>query len=249
MDVRTFDDVSSPDLRSRRRRVDVYLPQSYATSRKRYPVVYMLDGQNLSDPALAFADTWKLPDTLAALGSDGIDAIVVGVHNGGERRGTEYTPWADSRHGGGGANEHLRFIAARLKPRIDRLYRTLVDRAATSIAGSSLGGLASLYAFFRFRRVFGRAAALSPALWFGDRRIFDFVERSTPPRGRLYLDVGTAEGADTLRDVRRMQRVLLARAFNPASLMYLEAEGDTHSESAWAVRLPAALRFLLARGQ
>jgi predicted alpha/beta superfamily hydrolase len=109
-----------------------------------------------------------------------------------------------------------------------------------------MGALIAVYALFRHRSVFGGAGALSPALWFGDREVFAFVKRSPMPRGRLYLDVGTAEGRGALRDVRALRRLLVDKGFGPESLEYFEAEDAPHSESAWAERLPATLRFLLA---
>jgi predicted alpha/beta superfamily hydrolase len=241
--LRSFPRVWSPELRNRRT-IDVYLPPSYWRTRRRYPVIYMHDGQNLSDAATAFAGTWHLVPTLEALAGEGLEAIVVGVHNTGPERLREYSPFRDSRHGGGA--RYVRFIARTLKPRVDRRFRTMPGRDTTVIAGSSMGGLISLFAFFRHPGVFGRAGAMSPALWFGDRRIFPFVGRARTPRGRLYLDVGTAEGVEALRDTRRMHRLLEAAGYSAAVMRYVEAEGAPHSESAWAGRLPGALRFLLA---
>jgi len=242
--VRRFAGVWSPELRNRRA-IDVYLPASYAVTRRRYPVIYMQDGQNLSDPAIAFAGTWNLRAVLEKLASEGLEAIVVGVHHTGERRLAEYSPFRDSRHDGGAGGKYLQFIARTLKARIDRRFRTLTGRETTAIAGSSMGGLISLFAFFRYPRVFGRAAVMSPALWFGDRRIFEFIERTRSPRGRLYLDVGTREGVEALRDIRRMHRLLVAEGYSAGVMRYVEAEGAPHSESAWSERLPDALRFLL----
>jgi predicted alpha/beta superfamily hydrolase len=206
----------------------------------------MLDGQNLSDPRLAFAGTWDLPATLEALASNGLETIVVGIHNTGAFRLSEYSPWPDSRMGGGKGHDFSRFLARTLKPRIDRTFRTKVDRRSNVVAGSSMGGLIALYTAFRHRLVFGGAAALSPALWFGDREVFGFVKRSRRPAGKLYVDVGTAEGRGALRDVRAFRRLLLDKGFEAGSLEYVEADGAPHSESAWAERLPGALTFLLA---
>jgi predicted alpha/beta superfamily hydrolase len=243
--LRTFRRVWSAELRNRRT-IDVYLPPSYSASRRRYPVLYMQDGQNLSDPTQAFAGTWTLPHALEHLASEGIEPIVVGIHNIGTGRAAEYSPFRDSRHGGGRGQRYVQFIARTLKPRIDRRFRTEPARESTVIGGSSLGGLIGLYAFARHPRVFGRVLAMSPALWFGDRRIFPFLERSiTVPRGRLYVDVGTAEGIEALRDARRLHRLLLGKRYDSASLRYLEAEAAPHAESAWGARLPDALRFLL----
>jgi predicted alpha/beta superfamily hydrolase len=242
----TLPHVWSPQRRNRRD-VDVYLPASY-DPRHRYPVVYMHDGQNLSDPAAAFAGTWQLDAALRELVAEGLHPIIVGVHNAGDERVAEYSPYRDRKHGGGSADSYLAFLIDTVKPRIDRLFRTRRQPAATVIAGSSMGGLVSLYAWFRRPDVFGRAAVMSPALWFGRERVFAFVARTPmPPRGRLYLDVGLAEGAGTLQDARAMRELLEAKGLQAGSrLSYLEDRGGRHEEAAWARRLPRALAFLLA---
>jgi predicted alpha/beta superfamily hydrolase len=244
VETRRLSNVWSPELRNRRS-IDVYLPPSYTRSRRRYPVVYMQDGQNLSDPEAAFAGTWELPKTLRQLAREGLEPIVVGIHNTGDARLSEYSPFPDARHGGGRGDAYLRFVVRALKPRIDARFRTLAGARHTAIVGSSMGGLISLYAVFRYRRVFGAAAALSPALWFGDRRIFEYIEKSTARPDAIYLDVGTAEGPEALRDVRRMRRILLTKTHRPPRLAYVEAEAAPHSESAWAARLPQALGCVL----
>src|SRR5512133_986445 len=83
------------------RDVDIYLPPSYSRTRRRYPVVYMQDAQNLSDPARAFAGTWGLHEAIERLATTGIEAIIVGVPHLGVRRIHEYSPFTDARHGGG----------------------------------------------------------------------------------------------------------------------------------------------------
>jgi predicted alpha/beta superfamily hydrolase len=85
----------------------------------------------------------------------GLDAIYVGIHNTRSRL-AEYSPFPDPRHGGGDADAYLAFLVETLKPRIDRMFNTRRDRDATTIAGSSMGGLVSLYAYFRYPSVFGR---------------------------------------------------------------------------------------------
>src|ERR1051325_6116347 len=98
MTKRTVSHVWSPQLRNRRD-VDIYLPSSYAGGRQRYPVVYMHDGQNLSDPRMAFAGTWELEAALDRLAAKGIEPIVVGIHNNGDGRLREYSPFPDRKHG------------------------------------------------------------------------------------------------------------------------------------------------------
>ena len=242
----TLPGVWSPQLRNRRD-VDVYLPLSYATGRRRYPVVYMHDGQNLSDPTTAFAGTWQLDATLDDLARRGVEAVVVGVHNMGEKRLGEYSPFPDRKLGGGNADKYLAFLTDTLKPRIDRLFRTARGAQRTATVGSSMGGLFSVYALLRRPDVFALGGIMSPALWFGRSGLFDFVESARHPRGRVYLDVGTAEGAATLRDARTLKAMLEQKgAREGESLLYVEDRGGRHEEAAWGRRLPGALEFLLA---
>ena len=263
MITRTLKQVWSPQLRNRRD-VDVYLPDSYASG-VRYPVVYLQDGQNLSDPAAAFAGTWQLDTTRARLGWRGIEAIYIGVHNAGRNRIAEYSPFPDPRHGGGDGDAYLGFLVDTLKPRIDRSFNTRPERDATNILGSSMGGLVSLYAHFRHPAVFGGAGAMSPSIWFGQGAIVDFIREARVPRGRLYMDVGTGEGVGTVRDVRRLGRLLVRNGFRrkratsaavtsasgerrsrtSSTLRYVEDAGARHTEAAWAARLEGALEFLL----
>jgi predicted alpha/beta superfamily hydrolase len=266
---RTLRSVWSPQRRNRRH-VDVYLPRSYRTDvERRYPVVYMQDGQNLSDPATAFAGTWELEATLERLDARGLEAIVVGVHHTGDERLVEYSPFPDHTHDGGEGDAYLAFVAETLKPRVDRMFRTRPARDATSILGSSMGGLVSLYAYFRYPSVFGRAGAMSPSIWFGQGAVLDFIDGARTPRGRIYLDVGMLEGVSTVRDVRRLGRLLVKKGFRrdrrarrprrlysgpdrrgsrddgKSRLRYMEEAGGRHQEAAWARRLEGALAFLI----
>jgi predicted alpha/beta superfamily hydrolase len=243
MEKQSFD-LWSPQFRNHRG-IDVYLPGSYHAGRRRYPVVYMQDGQNLSDPAIAFCgNTWRLDEGLAWLAERNVEPIVVGIHNTGGRL-AEFSPFEDARHGGGEGDRYARFLIDTVKPRIDTHYRTRKDRASTVIAGSSMGGLISLYAFFRRPSPFGAAAVISPSIWFGGREILAFVQKSRLTRGRIYLDVGTNEGAGTLRDARTLKRLLRRKGYKRDALWYLEAQGHQHREADWAWRLPQALEFLL----
>ena len=234
----------SPQLRNHRT-VDVYLPASYSEGRRRYPIVYMQDGQNLSDPAVAFGgQTWRLEDGLNWLAQRGTEAIVVGLWNTPGRLG-EYSPFPDPKHGGGDGDKYLRFLIDTVKPRIDGEYRTRKDRDSTVIAGSSMGGLISLFAFFRRPSPFGRALVMSPSIWFGAGEILRQVGRARSTRGKLYLDIGTAEGAQTVKNTRVMNRLLRKKGYRRENLWYVESEGARHSESDWAWRWPQALEFLL----
>ena len=237
-------EIWSPQFRNRRA-VDVYLPESYGEGRRRYPVVYMQDGQNLSDPSVAFGGkTWRLDDGLPWLAERGIEPIVVGIWNTPGRL-AEYSPFPDAKHGGGDGDRYARFLIDTIKPRIDGAFRTRKDRESTVVAGSSMGGLISLYAFFRRPSPFGAAAVLSPSVWFGGGEVLNFVERARTTRGRLYVDVGTAEGAETLRNARALNRALRRKGYGKDTLWYLESPGAQHREEDWAWRIPQALEFLL----
>src|SRR5688500_9831438 len=142
-------DVESVEL-GNARDLFVYLPPSHYASDRRYPVVYMHDGQNLFDQATSFGAEWEVDQTLEAASSEGLECIVVGIPNAGKSRLDEYSPWCDPRHKSGGRGEaYLDWIVQTVKPRIDADFRTRPERGTTGIAGSSMGALISLYAFFR----------------------------------------------------------------------------------------------------
>jgi predicted alpha/beta superfamily hydrolase len=235
----------SPELRNYRDLI-VALPRSYSSSDQRYPVVYMQDGQNLFDPATSFAGDWHLTETLAQLGADGIEAIVVGIANAGKRRLYEYSPFRDRLRGGGGGDRYLAFVTETVKPLIDRSFRTRPDRSNTAIGGSSMGGLLSVYALYRSPETFGGAAALSPALWFANGAIMDFIGRSEPATGRLYLDIGLGEPTRAIADVRALRDFVLRSGLELGTdLAYVEDQGGTHNEETWGRRVSRALPFIL----
>lgn len=244
--VRVVKDVYSPQL-DNTRDLYVYLPPSYdAEPARRYPVIYMHDGQNLFDQATSFAGEWQVDETMQALSWEGIEAIVVGIPNMGSKRCDECSPFCTDRHGGGQGDQYLAFIVETVKPLIDAQFRTLGGQAYTGVIGSSMGGLISLYAFFRYPEVFGVVGALSPSLWFASRAIFETAEQAPFGRGKIYLDAGTAEGRAMLRDVRAMRDLLVSKGYRLGhDLLYVEEQGSPHHETAWARRLPDALRFLI----
>lgn len=245
--IRVLSRVYSAEL-GNHRDVQVYLPPSYQSSGRHYPVVYMQDGQNLFDPTTSFAGEWRVDDTLERLAPEGVEAIVVGVPNMGEQRIDEYSPFRDPVKGGGRGDAYVEFLARTLKPEIDRRFRTRLERSHTGIMGSSMGGLISLYAFFKEPRVFGFAGVMSPALWFARGAILKYVEPHADWTGRIYLDVGTGEGRPTVRNARLMARLLRRTAARPRlNVMYVEGRGHSHNETAWAQRFERAVRFLLPK--
>ncbi|MGE5198056.1 MAG: alpha/beta hydrolase [Rhodospirillaceae bacterium] len=245
--IRVLPAVESPEL-GNTRDVQVYLPPSYQSSGRHYPVIYMQDGQNLFDPTASFAGEWRVDDTLERLGPEGVEAIVVAVPNMGAQRIDEYSPFRDRLKGGGRGDAYVDFLVRTLKPQIDGRFRTRHERTHTGIMGSSMGGLLSLYAFFREPQAFGFAGAMSPSLWFADGALFPYVEAHPNWAGKVYIDVGTREGRPTVRNARLMARLLRRTASRPRlGVMYVEGRDAAHNESAWADRFERAVRFLLPR--
>ncbi|HEU0013440.1 MAG TPA: alpha/beta hydrolase-fold protein [Longimicrobium sp.] len=236
----------------RTRRVWIYLPPDYATTDRRYPVLYMHDGQNVFDAATSFAGEWGVDETLDSLHAAGDPgAIVVAVDNGGGRRLDEYSPWTHPRHGGGEGDAYVDFLALTLKPFIDARYRTRPEREHTGVAGSSMGGLISLYAALKHPDVFGRAGVFSPAFWFSQEN-FAFARAAGPPRPgtRIYVVTGAREGDEPevyVRDHLAMVDTLAAAGFRRGTdvVGYVRQDG-THSEGFWRREFPAAYLWLFA---
>ena len=245
--LKVVPEVYSPQLKNSRDLI-VYLPAAYESddNETHYPVIYMQDGQNVFDPHTSFAGHWQAGSALAHHEKHGYDAIVVAIPNMGAERLGEYTPHADLIRGGGDGDRYVAFMVETIKPLIDQKLRTLHGPEHTSVVGSSLGGLIALYALFRSPWTFGSAGVMSPALWFADGRIFDYVREQKPPGGRIHLDMGTHEGPDALEDTRQMKELLVDRGFVPgASLSYFEDVGARHNERSWARRFRKILPFRL----
>ena len=245
------DSFAIPQL-GRTRRIWLYLPPGYAKSAKRYPVLYMHDGQNVFDGATSFAGEWGVDETLDSLHRKGDrGAIVVAVDNGGSHRLDEYDPWVstNSKYGGGEGDEYVEFLVHTLKPYIDRRYRTRTDRLNTGIMGSSMGGLISLYAALEYPDVFGRAGVFSCACWIARDHVFTYARHAKPrrPLPRLYFVAGALEtkDAEPARDQREMVDSLKVAGFPVGTALqsFVPADGK-HAEWFWRREFPDAYRWL-----
>jgi predicted alpha/beta superfamily hydrolase len=243
--IERINNVFSPELGNERDLL-VSLPGGHASGERRYPVIYMHDGQNLFDPAQSFSGSWNVDVAMAEVSLDGLGAIVVGVPNMGNERLDEYAPFEHPKLGGGKGDQYLEYLINTVKPLVDQKYFTAADREHTGIAGSSMGGLISLYAFFRYPETFGFAGVLSPSLWLTERKMFDFIERAPFSPGKLYLDVGDLEGERHVDKALRLRDMLIEKGYRLGEdLMWVEEELGAHHESAWARRFRDALPFLL----
>lgn len=252
--------MSSPNLRKyegfrsrflrNQRDVIVYLPPGYnELARRRFPVLYLQDGQNLFDGATSFIPGmyWHVGQTAdQAIGDGDVEPLlIVGVYNT-KSRIREYTPTQVPKLGGGRADRYAKFLIEEVKPFIEREYRALSGREQTGIGGSSLGGLVSLYVGLKLPHILGRIAALSPSVWWNQGVMRRFAQTAeVHPRPRIWLDVGTKEGPRTAQDVEQFRDVLLQKGWQlNKDLHYERIEGGEHNEAAWAQRVRPFLKFL-----
>ncbi|CDF59238.1 alpha/beta hydrolase [Thermobrachium celere] len=254
----------------RKRNIRVYLPIDYYDNKnKRYPVIYMHDGQNLFDHKLSYSGhSWEVKETLDRMQQDGkIEGfIVVGIDNNQEgfKRLDEYSPWKNEeiesllkrgiKDGAGGeGDKYAQFIVNTLKPYIDEHYRTLQDRDNTIVAGSSMGAFISLYIGFKYQEIFSKIGAFSTAAWFKEGELIEFLrdEGERIPM-RVYLDIGTEETSNDddpnfkdyyINGTIRIYETL--SEFMPKERIKLIIdEGAKHSEIYWAKRFPEFINFI-----
>lgn len=212
----------------------------------------MQDGQNLFDPAASFAGVaWHADETAQELilKKKIQPLIIIAVDNTSDRT-NEYTP-VISRGRGGRADEYGRWLIEELKPFIDANYRTLPGREFTGIGGSSLGGLFALHMGFMRPDIFGRAAAMSPSVWWANGFILREANslRERLPL-RIWLDMGKREGRHFLAQTRLLQDILRSKGWQKnrrallADFRYLEAPKARHDEFSWGARFDKVLKFL-----
>lgn len=228
----------------------VYTPPGYPDDPvRRFPVLYLHDGQNLFDGATSFipGQDWHVGQTAdECIGAGLVEPlIIVGMYNT-KARVREYTPTHVPKLGGGRADRYAKFLLEEVQPFVEREYRTAPGPHHTGIGGSSLGGLVSLYLGLKHRAVFGKIAALSPSVWWNHLVIHRFVKSiHVESRPRIWLDIGTREGPRIVQDVEQFRDVLLEKGWRPEhDLHYERVEGGEHNEAAWAQRVRPFLQFL-----
>ncbi|NBD09823.1 alpha/beta hydrolase-fold protein [Corallococcus silvisoli] len=254
-DVRYLRGVTPTDPTLRPRDVIIWLPPGYeADTARRYPVLYMHDGQNLMDVRTAYAGEWNVDETAQALVQAGAvePLIIVGVYNTQDRI-AEYTPVPDAAEGypdAGRADVYGRFLIQELKPRIDAEFRTKPGAESTGLAGSSLGGLVSMSLGLKHPDVFSRLGVVSPSVWWADREILAEVDAlGAKPALRIWEDIGTNEGsgsqAETVEDAQALRDALVAKGWVlDGDLKFTVVQGGQHNEAAWSARFGDLLRYL-----
>lgn len=232
----------------------IYLPPSYRLSQRRYPVLYMQDGNNIFDPATGFMGReWRMDEVLEKMFEQRLipEMIVVGIYNTPARM-DEYTwyPHVFNGHACGGNGEnYARCLAEEIKPFIDSEYRTESAAKHTGIMGSSLGAMISFYIARMYPEYFSKVGMMSPTVYWANHQILHDVQ-NFPSNLRLWLDIGTEEGTnpDTEETVESTQKLLHAledRGYvSNVNLGFYIDYLVGHDEVAWGKRLDKPLRFL-----
>ncbi|RIE02368.1 alpha/beta hydrolase [Cohnella faecalis] len=259
-EVRRIEDFFSAKL-SNKRDLRIYLPPGYSDyTNRRYPVLYMHDGQGLFDPGSFSQASWLVHETADRLIAEGRleEIIIVGIDNKGDERLHEFTFPLDATGGIPGAPDaecrgtlYERFIIDELKPFIDRSFRTLPDRSHTGMMGSSLGGLVTYHIGFRNPAVFSKLGIVSPhfvRLDLNSLEEFPFYRSYGFNDLKLWIDIGEIEAHILTRHVREVVDELIGEGFIPGfGLAYCEVPDAAHTEHDWAERLQSPLLFMFGK--
>jgi len=236
-----------PEL-ARKRRVWIYLPENYEQSpERRYPVLYMQDGQNVFDQATAFSQEWGVDEYLNSLPEEQ-QCIVVAVDNGGNDRMQEYNPFNNKQFGKAHGKAYAAFLAKTLKPYVDSHYRTKPDARHSTVCGSSMGGLISYYTALTYPGVFGRAGVFSPSFWIAPE-IYQSTEKSLIGN-RLdesgFYFYGGAEEGDSL--AQRINQITILLKSHPSIVTetVINPQG-LHEEKYWRDAFGPFFQWLCAQ--
>ena len=228
---------------NRTRRIWLYLPDDYSKTKKRFPVLYMHDGQNLFDEATSGFGEWGVDECLDSLFRQGKkECIVIGIDNGAKRM-NEYNPYEFKPYGNGEGDKYVDFLVKTLKPYIDKSLRTLPDKKNTFIAGSSMGGLISLYAVMKYPTVFGGAGVFSPAFQTAPGLENDINKMATKMRSKLFFYAGGKESDRMIPDMKKIEADIKALS---SSKIYERVDADAkHNEAAWRKYFPEFYNWIM----
>lgn len=228
------------------RKISALLPHDYYETDKKYPVLYLQDGQNLFNPLAQYGD-WAIDKSMAKLAEEGLkDLIIIAIDHGEEERIIEYLPYYHPRFGKGKGVFYIQFMIEKLIPYINNHYRTLTDFDHTGIGGSSMGGLISLYAGLSNSKVFGKMMIFSPSLWIS-RMIFNNIKTFTPlDESRIYLYAGGKESDEHLPNARQMETIIMNKMVKGHNIDFHFSVNElgNHSEVHWREEFPEAVKWL-----
>lgn len=238
-------EVGPPPL-GRERRIAVLLPHDYFVTRKRYPVLYLQDGQNLFEYRSPFGN-WHVDQRMAVMAEQGMgDLIVVAIDHAEEERIREFSPPEVTKFGVSYGKEYARFMAEELKPYVDQNFRTRPDRQHTGIGGSSMGGLISIYSGFIYPEVYGKMMIFSPSLWLTPKIYFQAINFFNPFSTKIYLYAGGKESKTMVPNVQRLKAVLQRKGLDGSKIEFnlsIDPDGG-HDETRWGEEFPKAVKWL-----
>ncbi len=227
------------------------MPSDYADSDKKYPVIYLHDGQNLFDNSVAPYGEWQVDETMQKLAQQhSFSAIIVGIDHGDSARLNEYSPYKHPKYGGGKGDAYLDFLVETLKPQIDEAFRTLSNRENTAIGGSSMGGLISFVSAVKHNEIFSKFLVFSPAFWFSEQVYEDAKQLSEVKSTRMYLLVGEQEG-QTEEDYKQMvsgfQRMKnQLEGISTVELQTKQVADGEHNEKFWRSEFEEGITWLFS---
>lgn len=242
---------------SNTRKLHIYLPPDYGKDlRRRFPVLYLHDGQNVFDGATSFIPNqeWRCDEAAEALIGAGLiePLIMVAIDNAGAERNNEYL-WTKAKFRdmemGGKGDAYTHMVVDEIKPMIDQRYRTKSRAADTALCGSSLGGLITYHMGVTYPQVFGKLAVVSPSIWWDNRlavREVKAMKAKLPLK--VWVDIGGREGTDGVEDAKAFRDALVAKGWTLGKdLIYYEDSNADHSEISWARRFPTILMYLFGK--
>lgn len=227
------------------RRIAALLPHDYYNSEKRYPVLYLQDGQNLFDDYAPYG-SWGVDKRLALLAEKGFgDLIIIAIDHAKEERIAEFTPATRTQLGSGNGKKYVRFLADTLKPYVDKHFRTRPERAFTGIGGSSMGGLISIYAGMIYPEVFSKLLIFSPSLWVAPNIHFHAINFHAALHTKIYIYAGARESANMVPNVRRFKKAIEEQHLDANILFNLSIDPrGEHNEARWGKEFPKAVEWL-----
>ena len=246
-------DFSSKVLNNKRNLI-IYLPPDYSSSaNRRYPVVYMHDGQNIFDGSTSYIpnEEWRADEAAEGLINAGIiePVIIVGIDNAGADRANEYLPMTVKMGGqssGGRADSYGKMITEELMPVINSKYRTKVGPKNTALIGSSFGGVISLYLGTTHPETFGLLGVVSPSTWVGNG--LDAYVKPLKLKPKIWLDMGESESPTSVADAKKLFNTLISNGWKERKEAVLYIDGHAgHNERAWSGRIGSILTYLFPR--
>lgn len=238
-----------------RRNISVYLPPQYASDKgRRFPVLYMHDGQNVFDGATSYIPNqeWRADEAAEALIKASLiePIIIVGIDNGQVARADEYLPWKikmGNSEVGGKANLYGKMLTDEIMPMVNAKYRTKTGPSNTGLLGSSFGGVITSYLGITRPDVFGKLGIVSPSVWVNGRELLKTV-KPIKNRQRIWIDMGTKEGSSAVPDAQALFEAYKNAGWKEGKDITLVIDGNAeHNELAWSRRMMSILTYLFGR--